>query len=74
MIDRNEQTRAYPRTPQRIVIDLYDHTPGAEIADILDSLRAAGIDDARVERYVALGGGNAHTLDGWQPVAVEVEA
>jgi len=51
---------------QRIVIDLYDHTPESEIADIVDSLRSVGIDGARVERHVALGGGNPHTLDGWR--------
>ena len=34
---------------KRIVIDLYDHTPMTEVADILDALRGIGLDGARYE-------------------------
>jgi len=55
---------------QRIVIDLYDHTPESEVADILADLKASGIDGARFERLV--GNDQPRTdLAGWQPVEVE---
>ena len=35
----------------RIVIDLYDHTKGKEIDEILQALKDIGIDNARYEVY-----------------------
>ena len=54
---------------QRIVIDLYDHTPESEVADILADLQRIGIDGARFERHSYPGG-----VPKWQTVELEVEA
>lgn len=35
---------------QRIVIDLYDHTTEDEVAEIIETLKSVGLDDARHER------------------------
>jgi hypothetical protein len=48
-------------TSQRIVIDLYDHTGNAEIADILDDLARLGFStDPRLERKA---GSDWRTID-----------